>query len=455
MYRTFFRTFIISTALSFLLPTLAFTNSCSSSSDASCTSHPKHNTDNTLGPNLKIISTPFRISDCSIFSLLAEGGLKNGRFGATFGYFVSPKIHFKISAEQLYQKINFSFNSGNSPHWISQYAFGGAIEYAFCNRYLNSIELIGSYSYCRGRKLSTKPCCVSETQLLNNIYRHIAGGSDGFAGIGITLTPWYRGTLSLAADYDCVTYNRKFFSNHKVSGFGGTAKFNQMFRCGVSIDLKGEMRRPFNYYEGAINWTNVHPYGMLTVGIYTGYTKGRWELPNNWTSGLLISADFGGIPFYSKYRDCPPAPCRSGTCLNPCFPLDSELVAWVSTPAVRMPTVIAVSEQTITGTDNPCPAPTPPVPPVCKAPISVTIPAQFTLPFDTSAFFDPNGHLIRYSAKGLGPHLFIDPISGIIHGDIEDISIRVVTVTGTTECGSTSETFEIINPYGGYPYGPY
>lgn len=448
--------FTLFASLFLLVPYSSFAGSCSSSSSDSCNFHPKHNTENTLGPNIKVVSTPFRISDCSIFSLLAEGGPKNARFGGTFGYFISPKIHFKVSGEQLYQKFDFQFSSGKSPHWISQSAGGGAIEYAFCSTLFTSIEIFGSYSYCRGRKLSAKPCCVTDTQLLNKISRHIAGGSDSFGGIGLNMSPWYRASLSLAADYDYVTYNRKFYSTHKISGFGGSAKFNQIFPCGVSIDLKGEMRRPFNYYEGAINWTNVHPCGILTVGLYTSFTKGRWELPNNWTSGLLISADFGGLPFYSRYRDCPPGPCQSGCCLNPCFPVDSELVAWIATPAVRMPTVIAVSEQIVTSTEEPCPGPVPPVPPtpVCKAPISVTIPAQFSLPFDASAFFDDNGHPIHYSAKGLGPFLFIDPISGIIHGNIEDISIRVVTVTGTTACGSTSQTFEIINTYSPYPYGP-
>lgn len=437
-------------------PNISHAGSCSSSSDDGfCTHDIKHNTDNNLGPDLKIVSTPFRISDCSIFSILAEGGPKNGRFSGTFGYFISPKIHLKATIEQLYQKINYRFSSGDSSHWVGQYAAGGALQYEFCSLWFNSIELYGSFSHCKGRKLHTKHCCVSETDFLNRIQRRIAGGSDAFGGLGLTVTPWQSGSLTLAADYDCVTYNRKFFDNHKVAGFGGTVKFNQSFRCGVSIDLKGEMRRPFNYYEGAINWTAVHPYGILTVGLYTNYTHGRWQLPNNWTSGFMVSADFGGIPFYSKYRDCPPPPCLRGCVLNPSYPVDSELVAWVATPAVRMPAVLAVNEQLVVSTQEPCPVPPPPPPPppVCKAPISVTIPDQFSLPFDTSAFFDPQGHDMVFSATGLTATMFINPATGIIHGFVGNMDAAVVTVTATTECGSTSETFVIFNPYG--PYGPY
>lgn len=417
------------------------------------------------GPNLQVVTTPFRLTDCTIFSIGAEGGSNNTRFNGTFGYFLSPKIHFKCTVEQLSQRVAYNFTSGKLRKWMHQFAAGGVLQYTFCHRWLESAELYGSYASCQSRHLKAHPCCVKQTNLLDQVSRHISGGKDIFAGFGLTVLPWRLATFAFAIDYDNLTYQRKLSSRIQTAGFGGTAKFRQEFDCGVSIDLKGEMRRPFNYYEGALNWTNVHPYGILTFGFYTGYTQGRDRLPNNWTTGVLVSADFGGIPFFSNYRGCSNPPCVRGCTLNPSFPVDSELVAWIATPAVRMPTVLAISEEIVVSTTEPCPPPPKPKPcpnppvPTCLAPTSVTIPNQTSLPIDTSAFFDRNGHDMVFTAQGLPNGFFIEPNSGIIRGSLFNIGRVLVRVTGTTECGQTSQSFLIINennpyPYDG-PYGPY
>lgn len=436
-------------------------DSCASSEDFYCKHSHRHHTNNVYGPNIQVVTTPFRLTDCSIFSIGAEGGSNNYRFMGTVGYFISPKIHLKCTLEQLNQRVGYQFTTGRLQKWMRQSAVGGVIQYAFCHRWLESVEIYGSYACCPSRRIKTRPCCVKSTNLLNQVHRHIAGGKDSFAGLGLTVTPWHHATFSLIADYDYTTYKRKLScSNLTTSGFGGTAKFHQDFDCNVSIDLKGELRRPFNYYEGALNWTTVHPYGLLTFGFYAGYTQGRDQLPNNWTTGVLISADFGGIPFFSNYRGCNSTPCVRGCCINPSFPVDSELLAWIATPAVRMPTVLAVSEEIVISTSEKCPPPPKPHPkppePSCKTPISVTIPDQTSLPIDTSAFFDRQGHTMVFTAQGLPDSFSINPVTGVIHGNIGEIGTIAVRVTGTTECGQTSESFLIINedePYG--PYGPY
>lgn len=434
-------------------------SSCESSEQFFC-KPPCHKPNNIYGPNLKVVTTPFRLTDCTIFSIGAEGGSKNIRFSGTFGYFLSPKIHFKFTAEQLTQQVTYNFTSGRVKKWMHQPALGGVLQYTFCHPCIESVELYGSYAACSGRRLCPHPCCVRKTNLLNEVSRRIAGGTDAYAGLGVTIHPWCYTTFSIALDYDQVTYRRKFFDKINTSGFGGTAKLHQDLYCGLSIDAKGEIRRPFSYFEGALNWTTVHPFGILTFGFYAGYTKGRDLLPNNWTTGVLVSADFGGMPFFSRYQDCPPPPCIRGCKLNACFPVDSELVAWIASPAVRMPTVLAVNEECVAQTHKKCPPPPKPHPhppePVCHPPISVKIPEQNSLPFDTSAFFDPNGHVMVFTAQGLPHGFFIEPRTGVIRGNILEINRILVTVTGTTDCGHTSQSFFIVNELNPYdPYGPF
>lgn len=444
-----------------LLPFIAFVSlypAMQASEGANfCSDDRSHRSNTVLGPNIKIALTPFRLTDSTMFSVVGEGGSRNSRFSGTYGYFLTRKQHLKFTVEQLNQKMGYNFTSGKTSCWLHQFAIGGVYEYQFCNRLLQSAEIRAAYSHCPGKKLRPHPCCVFDTEMQDVVHRHIAGGNDGFFAVGLTATPWNCGALSLAADYDCVTYNRKIRSRRHLYGFGGTAKLHQRLAWGLALDLKGSFRRPFSYYEGALNWTNEHAYGILTIGLYASYTNGRANLPNSWTSGLLISADFGGIPFFSNCFSCPPS-CIRGQPLNPAFPLDRELIAWVSNPAVRMPSVLAVSEQKVYSTDNPCPpppSPSPSPPPHCEPPKSVTIPTQMSLPFDASAFFDRKGSPMVFSARGLPVGFRIDPVSGIIHGNIFRIGTIFVEVTGTTHCGQTSQIFEIVNPYSPYPYGPY
>ena len=135
---------------------------------------------------------------------------------------------------------------------MRQGAVGGVLQYALCHRWLESVELYGSYASCTGRHLKSHPCCVQKTNLLDQVCRNISGGKDSFAGLGITMQPWRRATFSLAADYDYVTYKRKLASNNlTTSGFGGTAKFNKLQAAENSVKERitmGNARSPVEVY---------------------------------------------------------------------------------------------------------------------------------------------------------------------------------------------------------------
>ncbi|CDR33192.1 hypothetical protein CSEC_0353 [Criblamydia sequanensis CRIB-18] len=85
----------------------------------------------------------------------------------------------------------------------------------------------------------------------------------------------------------------------------------------------------------------------------------------------------------------------------------------------------------------------------CPAPTSTPIP-DLVLPslggdpytYDvSSSFTSPCGQPITFSAVGLPPGSSINPATGLISGTANGSQIWNVTVTATTICGQTSQSF--------------
>lgn len=117
-----------------------------------------------------------------------------------------------------------------------------------------------------------------------------------------------------------------------------------------------------------------------------------------------------------------------------------DLSNWVAKPAVQMPVVLAIAEERF---QEVC------IPPTSTAitpdPIErfgVAAGDPIDPPIDLSPFFSSNFPL-TFSAEGLPAGVSIDPDTGIISGTINATFEGDVTVTGTSQCGSTSQTFTL------------
>src|SRR5262249_21898311 len=148
--------------------------------------------------------------------------------------------------------------------------------------------------------------------------------------------------------------------------------------------IKAEIRRPFNYFEGLINWHAPKDWRGFTLGLFGSHTQGKSHLPNNTQAGVQISYLIG---FKNPSKDFPRSDQLTRTCIHPATPFNSALVSWVSTPAVYMPEVLAIADQRKKGA---C------VSSGCIAPTSTPIPDQtgsFGSLHDVSSFFnDPTGN---------------------------------------------------------------
>lgn len=398
---------------------LIFNQLQSSLSDCS---RSRGHTQNDLIPNFTLGVIPRSITDEAAVSFFGEVGRRNYRANGTFGVLWGEDDRVKLSGEFLTQKLGYRFSTGREERWMHQYAVGVEYQHDFCNAFLPSAD-VGFYcSYAPARKLGHKEC-------RDFLYSRRIAGSNSYGGsLGTTLIPWCSGYFHVDADYDFVKYNRKYKSRKVVSGFGGSFTYHQDLKYNLFFDLLGEFKRPYNYGRVRLGWH--HPdWSGLVVGLFGAHTRGKSHLPSNTTAGLELTYVFGDRA--DSRNECTPCYC------------EPILAAWVSSPAVYMPQVLAVAEEKKRRLGP------------CQILVSNPIPnANFTgtelYTLNISPYFsDPSGAALVFSAEGLPPEATFDPTTGVIFGvGLNDNNSYTVTIRATAAdaCSVAIQSFTISFP---------
>lgn len=359
-----------------------------------------------LMPIGRVVLTP-SISDSTAVSFLGEAGLRNARANLTAGtQFEFGRI--KASAEYLTQRLTYDFATGKTHNWVNQGAIGLHYQQLIDCNIIKAADLKGFYSYAGSRTLSPKRC---EDVLFE---RRIAGSNAYSISAGAVVTPFCEDLLQFDVGYDHVKYRRRYHNDKIVRGIGGSVSYTLRLQECIDLNLKAEFRRPYNYYGIKFAW---HRDRNWTVGLWAGYTAGKYHLPRSTSAGIEFSYLFDGCGCNVRPECCPPL-------WSPC-----DIQAWVQTPAVYLPEVLAIAEQRA----------------VCVGgPTSIPIPDQtissISGTYNVSPFFSSPLPL-TFSAVGLPEFVSIDPTTGVISANNADDQVVTVTVTASDSCGSTSQTF--------------
>ncbi len=378
-----------------------------------------HETENNLIPVLRFFLNPALSENTDAFSFLGEAGEKNFRGNATYGRTFDPCQRFKLSAEFLMQKLKYRFSNRISDKWVSQIGFGGKYQYLFSQSPFIGID--ADFSYSRAFKRNVAKTNINSFTVER---QRISGSNALFSSLGTTLRLWDCGFISAGADYDWIDFNH--IAHHKiVNGFGASVAFRQEFGMDFNLILETEFRRPFNFYQTALNWNPSYSNWGLTCGLYGNYTQGKRHLPNIASAGVQLGFTFGG-----KSNCC----CRSSTCCT--TKVSCDLSNWVLQPAFYSPIVLAIPEDSITTNLSG----------MCHPPTSTEIPQLNTnadpYSVNISGFFKSSLSL-TFSVVGLPPGSSIDPVTGVISGPNPHDGIHTLTVTATSACGSTSQNFDL------------
>jgi hypothetical protein len=257
----------------------------------------------------------------------------------------------------------------------------------------------------------------------------MAAGRQWNVEAGPILMPWRNAILIGTVGYDEFRFNRRFINKrHHFSGVSGAVYLNQRIRKQFAIDVKAEFRRAYNYLEGMLSWNSCFYKGEVTLGVFGSHTWGRMGLPSISTVGGEVRYAFG-------VENC--GRCK---CCHECEVCPAILADWVASPAVYTPQVFALAESS-----------------VCLGPTSTPFPlitglgAAFDFPLGFSAvdlatnFTSTSGVPLTFSASNLpaGVTLKADGTL-LVNNDGLNPGIFDITVTGTTECGTTSQVIPIL-----------
>ena len=273
-------------------------------------------------------TTP-RCSGWGAFGIRGEAGVKNFRGSTTYGTYLADQHRFKISGEWLNQKLTYHFNPRRAKEWVSQYAVGGEYQYLIGNKIVQSIDLGTAYVHGFGRHLGEK----------ENASRNIADSDGALSFLGTTVRLWNCARLSIEANYDWVKYHQKYEHGRLANGFGGSAFFVQPFATDFTFALSAEFRKPFNSYQGSLNWKHFFQTWGIDFGIFGNITDGKEGLPDIKTVGVQLGFSFGGKGCkHPRFND---KKTEQTECYSRAY---CNATDWASAPAVYIPIVLAMED---------------------------------------------------------------------------------------------------------------
>jgi hypothetical protein len=370
---------------------------------------------NTL-PSLRVV-LPYAFDDSSATSLILQGGEDNFRVNGTIGAYFTDQQRIKASYDFMQERLAFRFATGKTHKWINQQAGGLQYDYLVDGCFVKAFTVSGFYSYAQSKSLAdfqVAPGLVLE--------RHIAGSNYWNINAGVTTSPWENGFLGLELNYGQLKYERKLYSDRKLSGWGGKIVFDQYFDDSVHVHAAGEWKRFSKFAEAKVSKTFCFECGALDVGVFASRLVGEHGLNNNTRYGIEILLGPQGVGAAQSYYTYDPCRCRT----------QCDLIGWISQAAVEMPAIYAIAEQRLSCTGAPT---------ALTTSISVEFNGAEVTVSAASAF---SGSDLFYSLSSNADVATIDSATGLITIPANYEGGSSFTVTASNGCGSASVTVNVI-----------
>lgn len=343
-----------------------------------------------------------------------EVGPRNYRASGTFGLAMNPANRIKLTGEWLWQDIDYNFIVGTSREWVQQAAVGIDYQLALYTQRLSTFDFSAYYSHAPSKDLISIDFLDIPSGSFFSDVRRIAGSDAGGVSPSVAFPLWRGAEASLALNWDSVSYDNELSSDEDVNGFGGTLGLTQtffMFNEEFTLNASAAIRAPFNFYTLGLDWVHPLPTSQLWLGMFANAVQGKEDLPDTGLFGFNIA--------YAIDTPSPQAkPDRA-------VKADS-LLAWVNKPAVYMPQVLAIAEESV----NTC---IPGSEPAFRG-MMQNLDITNDLPFDISHRFTGNKPL-HFTITGNGS-VQIDATTGVITGG----PATDVVVTATGPCGPAVST---------------
>lgn len=266
------------------------------------------------------------------------------RANGTYGYALNDRNRIKLTGEYLTENLDFNFYSGDTRQWVNQGAVGAAYQYWLGGDKLKSFQVGSYYSHAPSKQLSDKTIVLSnDMDLLDQ--RRIAGGDDINGTAEASMSLWQHSLLTVGANYDQVSYDTEYeiHKDNNAQGLGGHFQLQQLLTATTELNLQSSVSSVFSTYGAGLNWVwTSNKNTAWTTGINSSYTSDHTTERHFWVNGINLNIAWG-VPREGKqvahYSDPDVAA--------------QDLATWSAKPAVRMPDVLAISDERITNIDVP------------------------------------------------------------------------------------------------------
>ena len=292
--------------------------------------------DTQLGPTLKA-SLNSLLTDNSGYSFAGELGSRNVRINGTVAARFFDRHLLKLSGEFLWQEITYAYFSGNQPNWTNQGALGATYLYDFnyYDRLHPQFSLNAYYAHSASALLAPRTGTYTTSSGVVAAFtntRRVGGADSRGISPGFKLRVLPGTKVGMDLNYDKVRYTRKLLETGKiVDGFGASLHLDQQLTDFIFAGVDAEFRQPFNYYDANIAWQSGPCDGPWQVKLAGVYTNGKKALPSS--SDIVLS--------FNYFLDRQYSPLMAEREKN-------ELLAWNVKPAVHLPEVLVVADESVT-----------------------------------------------------------------------------------------------------------
>ncbi len=328
----------------------------------------------------------FGINPANATAVELAAGPKVFRANGTYGYALNDKNRIKLTGEYLRENLEFDYFTGDTRQWVGQGAVGAAYEYWLDGGIFKSLQLGSYYSHAGSKNLSDKTLYLDNTTLLDQ--RRIAGANDWNGTAETAMRLWPHSLVVLGADYDNVRYDTQYEIQDEgtgdAQGFGGHIRLQQLLTASTQLQLQSLVSQLTNTYGGGLNWIwTSHKTTAWAAGFNSTYTDDHTTDRRFWTNGINISI------VWDQPRENKDAVARFS---DPDVSAEN-LLTWTATPAVRMPDVLAISDERITTVAHNIPFQS----------VTATCPANGSLVYNSSSssFSAPGGWVQSYPLGGV------------------------------------------------------
>ncbi|MBX9732916.1 MAG: hypothetical protein K2X37_02555, partial [Chitinophagaceae bacterium] len=284
------------------------------------------------------VKSLFSFNEDQAAALELDGGTRVLRLNGTYGFALNDTNRIKFTTEYLLENLDFSFYTGDTRQWVDQGAIGASYQYLLDNDTFKNLAIGSHYSHAPNKSLSDKTITYSDGSTLTD-YRRIAGGDDWNGTAETALHLWPRSLLTVGGDYDRVRYDTEYCTQdgHDAQGFGGHLRLQQLLKSNTQLEAQSTLSQLVNTYGASLNWMwTSTTKTVLSAGLNSSYTQDHTTERNFWVNGISLNVAW----------DVPQTQNEKPHYAEPEI-ATQNLSAWVQTPAVRMPDVLAISDECV------------------------------------------------------------------------------------------------------------